>query len=281
MIRRARKPQRDVADDFDRVCGVRRRNSVRAVLQELREQVLGAYSAYDEAGGVPPDVAPCGVGDAQAEALRGNYPHTYDGNVLADLRSQAFAAIEDDLCPMCGVGYVRVLDHYLPKEKYPEFSILALNLVPTCSRCNENKLSLVGGSDGRFFHAYYEDVPASPSLLVAEIEVACGSAIVSFKVNGQLSGAAYKNASYQFDKLCLGETYVGPAVQELVERVPWFEMMYERGGADKVASAACRQASHLRNEFGPQFWKAALYDAIEASRDFCDGGFNLLAGRHS
>lgn len=281
MIRRARKPQRDVVADFDRVCDARRRNDVKATLREIREQVLEAYKAYDDSQGVPPAVAPIGFDKPRASALRGNYRHTYEGNVLEELRSQAFAAIEDDLCPMCGVGYVRVLDHYLPKETYPEYSVFALNLVPACTRCNDTKLSLVGGTGGRFLHAYYEDIPETPSLLVADIEVAQGSAIVSFKVNSDLPEAIYKNALYHFEKLCLHETYVGPAVQELVERVLWFESLYERGGPDKVARGARRQAEHLRREYGPQFWKAALYDAIEVSRDFCDGGFSLLAGRRS
>ncbi|WP_156094326.1 hypothetical protein [Lentzea aerocolonigenes] len=275
-----RKPHRDVVDDFDRACEVRRRNSVKAMLQELREEILEAYAAYDAAEGVPPSVAPIGFDKPQAEALRGNYPHTYEGGVLAELRSKAFAAIEDDLCPMCGVGYVRALDHYLPKEKYPEFSVLALNLVPTCTRCNENKLSLVGGAGGRFFHAYYEEVPETPSILLADIEVAYGSAIVSFKVNDELPEVIYKNAAYHFERLRLSETYVGPAVQELVERVPFFESWYEGGGSEKVARKAHRQAEHLRNEFGPQFWKAALYDAVEKNHDFCDGGFSLLASRN-
>lgn len=52
-------------------------------------------------------------------------------------------------CPICDAnwGYAgRTLDHILPESIFPQFSILPLNLVPTCSRCNHNKSTTVGYS---------------------------------------------------------------------------------------------------------------------------------------
>lgn len=43
----------------------------------------------------------------------------------------------DEKCPYCGgIGRPRNLDHYLPKKHYPQFSIVPLNLVPSCRDCN-------------------------------------------------------------------------------------------------------------------------------------------------
>lgn len=41
-------------------------------------------------------------------------------------------------CPCCGGLGERpnTIDHYLPKSYFPQFSILPLNLIPTCSICN-------------------------------------------------------------------------------------------------------------------------------------------------
>ena len=41
------------------------------------------------------------------------------------------------ICPYCGIGSPMELDHYLPKSKFPQFSIFTLNLVPSCERCNK------------------------------------------------------------------------------------------------------------------------------------------------
>ncbi|WP_394130741.1 HNH endonuclease [Shewanella maritima] len=43
----------------------------------------------------------------------------------------------DEKCPFCGgIGRPRNLDHYLPKAHFPFFSVLPINLVPSCRDCN-------------------------------------------------------------------------------------------------------------------------------------------------
>ncbi|WP_455291660.1 HNH endonuclease [Vibrio parahaemolyticus] len=43
----------------------------------------------------------------------------------------------DEKCPFCGgIGRPRNLDHYLPKAHFPQFSIVPVNLVPSCRDCN-------------------------------------------------------------------------------------------------------------------------------------------------
>lgn len=62
-------------------------------------------------------------------------------------------------CPVCGSPCTGTLDHYLPKEDYPEFSILASNLVPACAICNSGlKGKLVKGTSApeRFIHPYFD-----------------------------------------------------------------------------------------------------------------------------
>lgn len=46
-------------------------------------------------------------------------------------------AAANEKCPFCGgIGRPRNLDHYLPKAYYPQFSVLPVNLVPSCRDCN-------------------------------------------------------------------------------------------------------------------------------------------------
>ncbi len=46
-------------------------------------------------------------------------------------------ASANEKCPFCGgIGRPRNLDHFLPKTHFPQFSILPLNLIPSCRDCN-------------------------------------------------------------------------------------------------------------------------------------------------
>jgi hypothetical protein len=65
------------------------------------------------------------------------------------------------VCPSCGEpGRPRTLDHYLPKDVFPEFAIVLLNLTPMCDWCQGEKLAEYITSDGRkrYIHPYFDDV---------------------------------------------------------------------------------------------------------------------------
>lgn len=49
----------------------------------------------------------------------------------------AIMTAANEKCPFCGgIGRPSNLDHYLPKAYFPQFSVLPLNLVPSCRDCN-------------------------------------------------------------------------------------------------------------------------------------------------
>ncbi|MFX4235392.1 HNH endonuclease [Aliarcobacter butzleri] len=55
------------------------------------------------------------------------------GRIIYD----ALMSAANEKCPFCGgIGRPRNLDHYLPKAHYPQFSVLPVNLVPSCRDCN-------------------------------------------------------------------------------------------------------------------------------------------------
>jgi 5-methylcytosine-specific restriction endonuclease McrA len=74
--------------------------------------------------------------------------------VLEELRSRKL-----QLCPACGEdGTPNTLDHYLPKQSYPEFSITPANLYPMCDICQGEKgVDTVNAANERLFlHPYFD-----------------------------------------------------------------------------------------------------------------------------
>lgn len=64
-------------------------------------------------------------------------------------------------CPSCGdAGTPGTLDHYLPKDKFPELSILLMNLTPMCSDCQLIKGTeyITEGGLKKYIHPYYDEV---------------------------------------------------------------------------------------------------------------------------
>ncbi|AQP36667.1 HNH endonuclease [Vibrio anguillarum] len=59
----------------------------------------------------------------------------------------------NECCPFCGgLGRPKNLDHYLPKAHFPQFSILPLNLLPSCRDCN------MDGKGDHYATVYHEQI---------------------------------------------------------------------------------------------------------------------------
>lgn len=75
--------------------------------------------------------------------------------ILESLRARTL-----QICPACGEdGTPNTLDHYLPKDDFPEFAITAANLSPMCDICQgEKKTKTVTAANERIFlHPYYDE----------------------------------------------------------------------------------------------------------------------------
>lgn len=186
------------------------------------------------------------------------------------------AAAKFRRCPLCGERDVRTLDHYLPKESFPELAVFPANLIPSCSDCNKIKLTHVAGCHAeQTFHPYFDDWGANRILsasvtVTTSVEVVFGIAQLA-----ALSDAAFARASYHFETLELGVLYTAKAAVELVESKDTFRRNFHAGGAT-VLRSELRLTAESRGRVNPNSWRAALYWGLTSSSDFCEGGFNLI-----
>jgi 5-methylcytosine-specific restriction endonuclease McrA len=59
-------------------------------------------------------------------------------------------------CCICLIGNAETLDHYLPKARYPAFSVDPQNLIPACTICNKGKgASLLQIKEEHVLHPYF------------------------------------------------------------------------------------------------------------------------------
>ena len=80
-------------------------------------------------------------------------------------------------CPYCGISESSHLDHFLPRAKFPEFSIYSLNLIYVCSICNSKyKGDDVVNSLGerKIFNPYFDDFIEDIQFLKCEIKLENG-----------------------------------------------------------------------------------------------------------
>ncbi|QCZ29838.1 HNH endonuclease [Leclercia adecarboxylata] len=183
-----------------------------------------------------------------------------------------------DECPYCGIGDPSTLDHYIPKEVYPEFSILSKNLIPICSTCNSSykktKFKLPNGKR-IFIHSYYDIFP-DLYFLTANVTISQKIAI-NFTINHHATESDFSELiSNHFINLGLNKRFKIKAAAEISRKKGAFNRQFNTNMSARDLSIFLREeATNLETSYSKNHWKVALYKALSNSADFCNGGFLL------
>ncbi len=268
----------DATDVFDEIAAAKHQPR-RGRLLRARVGVFAAYQGYEDAapevGGL--DQAP--LSDPQKEAMR--HAFTVETAPMTRLRGDLLKRISVARCPFCGISESSTLDHYLPKEKYPEFSVFPKNLVPSCAVCNTRKRDRildVGTNVRMFLHPCYDVIP-DMAFLVVRARMEADALILSYRLT-RPSGMAlrtFRHLRSHFNELGLADRYRRMGLEHLGGQYPALRRAYGSGeDADRVAEKLTEVAEDFEHVSGTNYWLAKLYRALASNASFCDGGFEAI-----
>jgi hypothetical protein len=122
-------------------------------LRNALPEVLDSYQAYIGSNGDALRITPIAVSAELKSGLHKNY--NSPPQFLPHIKQIREASPR--VCPMCGSPKTMSLDHLLPKEVYPEFSIFSKNLVPACDCNTKRRTNTVDHlTQGRVLHPYFD-----------------------------------------------------------------------------------------------------------------------------
>ncbi len=172
-------------------------------------------------------------------------------------------------CPYCGIGQVSTLDHYLPKTKFPIFSVLPYNLVASCKDCNTGKLdSYATTQNKQTLHPYYDDFTSEQWLYARVLQ----PLKIEFYVNPPTSWRQVDKDRVEehFKNYKLGTRFSVEASNVLADLRTEF-MMFNLTSLDiklELQKKASVYYSSHKNSY-----QTALYQALSQNQWYCDGGF--------
>lgn len=247
-------------------------------LKAIRPSVRLAYLNYmvdiwDLSG-----IKPVGFDAEDSALLKTNYDKLHT-DALFYIRKMILG--RSRFCVYCGYVRPSELDHYLPRSRFPEFSVLSLNLLPACHRCNNRKRTTFGYKSGLpvYLHAYLHQLPVTERYLTAKVEVTTGAVNIFYSVieTWDMLDGIFPALRSQFEKLDLALLFAEEATLELQGTKELLQEEYQlQGGPSAVRAYLKRYAKSRRRILGTNHWLPILYDALAESDDFCDRGFDQI-----
>lgn len=142
----------------------------------------------------------------------------------SNIFKQSIKETSKNKCPYCSIDTPSHLDHYLPRSKFPEFSVLSLNLIYSCSICNSNYKGdkyLNDDNERLYVNPYFDDFIENIAFLKCKIEVNGIYPKFTYYIDDSLKDIhtyEYKIIKNHFDNLGLKKRYLEQIVNEKFKR---------------------------------------------------------------
>jgi 5-methylcytosine-specific restriction endonuclease McrA len=273
-MRNAILPTIDDGDMFEKIIQAKK-NPTNTRLARCKSKVVSSYSSYPSNVAASRSPTPLSLTILSKDALI----HAYE--MLTKPRIELGRKLSQSIprCLLCSVNEASTLDHYFPKELYPEFSVLSKNLVPSCALCNNIKgTKLSTGANARLFvHPYYDILP-NTSWLRAGVTIVSNKLNVLFTIHHPGNSPIHDRLARHFSELRLDARYARMARDRLRGRLHAFRILYgPKRDAALVAKRLREDSESFAAADGINDWEAVLYSALSKCDPFCDGGFDVMS----
>lgn len=165
-------------------------------------------------------------------------------------------------CPLCGMGQVATLDHYMAKSLYPTLAVTPNNLIPACRDCNEIRRSVrFDAASDLTLHPYYDDIQ-NIEWLVAKV-VSVQPICVAYEISDSLGDSELRRRlEKHLETFKLKSRFAQKAAEELSAHRMVFQEIFNVGGADELRNYLHLCYNGLKSA-EINSWRTALYKALK------------------
>lgn len=179
-------------------------------------------------------------------------------------------------CPFCGVGHASTLDHYLPKNKFPQLSVTPLNLVPSCKDCNiGKKFAFAITAERQCLHPYFDHHNfIQEQWLHAKVEQT-NPTVVRFFVQApnHWDNISKERVQSHFNDFNLALRYSIEASNQIACLRDLLLIYWNCSGSIGVKQYLMTEALGYFKQHANS-WQNAMFQALAKSDWYCDGGFH-------
>lgn len=179
----------------------------------------------------------------------------------------------NNTCQYCTINAVNTLDHFIPKQSFPEFSVNPLNLFPCCSECNSKKSNLWLDNNRHLFLNLYLDELPNKKYLIADFDFQDDIPMVTFSLNNSenIDSRTYEVIESHFIRLDLLKRMRKESNEKITDIINAIKGSYKlNSDIDSVKSAIRETEEDNKKAYGYNHWKSVLILSIIEKDEFWD-----------
>lgn len=177
-------------------------------------------------------------------------------------------------CQYCGIQKPNTIDHYLPKSDFPEFSILALNLLPCCGDCNSKKHNYWLDQGNRGIINFYIDNLPQIQFLFCDITFENGHGIpnVTFNLNIPTSVDARLSQIIinHFTRLELCDRYLDYTHDFITNKIDSIVSYLNSDDVNEIGDRIQKESVNLERRYGINNWRTVLTNEMSSNVEFIE-----------
>ena len=254
-------------------------------LNDLLERVKEKYSLYIDDFSNIYKIATNDFNTIESADLQGCYTiKTRAKTNLVERIVGAQTKYFQDICGYCLINKRTTIDHYIPETTFPVFSVLARNLVPCCSVCNQKKLEYWRESNNRGIIHLYNDLNFDSQFLFAELELNNdGTPRINFTLDndGSIPSVDFYVIERHFERLDLISRYnqnidlvISTIVGDISDNLSIFGNVLTN---DKIKALLLKKANRLSINYGNNYWEALINKTLAESEIFITNTLNSIS----
>ncbi len=179
-------------------------------------------------------------------------------------------------CQYCGIGKPKTIDHYLPISLFPEYAVLAINLMPCCNDCNNKKDNYWKEDTYRGIINFYIDNIPDKQFLKGKIVYRNNLPAFDLEFDWtDIDEEFSKIASAHYSRLELFMRYEEESAGEISEISRQLKIYSAGKKKSEIKTILENDAEDLKQSFGLNYWKAVLRTSLANSDRFLNG-FELV-----
>lgn len=243
----------------------RKRNiSKKNILIGLEDRIEPQFILYSEKFNDKKiyEITSLGFNNIEKEVLIDLYQ--YKSSVVKNLKNKILdkqIATINATCQYCTLNSVSSLDHFIPKEDFPEYSVNPLNLFPCCVECNSKKNNLCfDGEEGLFLNLYLDELP-NKKYLKAEFDFINDIPLVTFSLRNSenIDGIDFRTIRNHYERLNLLERMREKSNEIITEIINTMKTYYRiNSDIESLKSFIEDEEKENKEAYGYNYWKSVL-----------------------